>query len=241
MLLLAQRRQEVLRLPEAREGKNMTVKWSFSGLKDYEQCARKFHEVKVLKRYPKQDNAANLYGTAAHKVAEDYIQLGTPLAKDFLYMKPILDSLRAMPGDKLCEWKMGLKADLTACDFDAPDYWVRGIADLAILAPDRTTARCFDYKFGNDRYADTDQLLLMALMIFAHFPTVQSVSGGLLFVMKGTLSKHRITRDQIEKSWWRWRERVAKLEASHINNHWPEKRSGLCKKYCPVLDCPYNG
>jgi hypothetical protein len=217
------------------------TKWSFSGLKDFEQCGRKFHEVKVLKRYPKMDNAANLYGTALHKQAENYILHHTPLDKDFKFLQPILESLKAMPGDKLCEWEMALTEDLSACAFDSPTYWVRGIADLIILSPCRTKARCFDYKSGSDKYADTDQLLLMALMIFAHFPTVQSVSGGLLFVLKGTLSKHRITRAQIEQAWWRWRERVAKLEAAHTTGVWNPKQSGLCKKYCPVTTCEFQG
>ena len=215
--------------------------WSFSSVKDYETCARKYHEVKVLKHYPREETEQTLYGTALHKQAEDFIQYNKPLDKDFLFLKPILESIKAMPGDKLCEWKMGVKEDLTPCDFFAPTAWCRGVADITVLSPDRTTARCFDYKSGGDKYPDTDQLLLMALLIFAHFPTVQSVSGGLLFVLKGTIAKHRITRAQMEKAWWRWRERVARITAAQANNHWPPKQSGLCKKYCPVKTCEFNG
>ena len=36
----------------------MTVKWSHSALKDYEGCARRYHEVKVLKNYPFKDTEA---------------------------------------------------------------------------------------------------------------------------------------------------------------------------------------
>jgi hypothetical protein len=215
--------------------------WSYSTIKDYETCRRKFHEVKILKHYPKKETEQSLYGTNLHKQAEHFILYGTPLAPDFKFLQPIVDSLKAMPGDKLCEWKMGLKEDLTPCDFFAKDCWVRGVADLIILSPDRTTARCYDYKSGGDKYPDTDQLLLMALMIFQHFPTVQSVSGGLLFVLKGTVAKHKVKRHQAEQLWWRWRERASMIESSIQANYWPPKQNGLCKKYCEVTTCEFQG
>jgi hypothetical protein len=217
------------------------TQWSYSGLKDYEQCARKYNEVKVLKRYPKLDSEANLYGGQLHKQAEEFIKDGKPLDPGFKFLKPILDAIVAMPGEKLCEFKMGLREDLSPCDFFDPDFWVRGVADLIVIAPDRTTARCFDYKSGSDRYPDTDQLLLMALMIFQLFPTVQRVSSGLLFVLKGTVAKHKVQRANAAGAWWRWRERVARLERAHTSGHWPPKQSGLCKKHCPVKSCEFQG
>jgi hypothetical protein len=197
--------------------------------------------VKVLKRYPREETVQTLYGTNLHKQAELFILEGRPLDKDFAFLQPIMDSIKAMPGEKLCEYKMGLREDLSPCDFFADDCWVRGVADLTVLSEDGTLARCFDYKSGSDRYPDTDQLLLMALMLFQHFPTVQSVSGGLLFVLKGTVTKHKVKRHQAEQLWWRWRERVARIAASQANNHWPPKQSGLCRKYCPVVTCAFQG
>ncbi len=215
--------------------------WSYSSVKDFETCQRKYHEVKVLKKFPRKETEQTLYGTALHKQAENFILYNKPLDKDFTFLQPVMDALKAMPGDKLCEWKMGVKEDLTPCDFFADVCWCRSVADLTILSPDRTTARCYDYKSSSDKYPDTDQLLLMALLIFAHFPTVQSVTGGLLFVLKGTVTKHRITRAQMEKSWWRWRERVARISAAQANNHWPARPSGLCRKHCEVVTCEHNG
>jgi hypothetical protein len=217
------------------------TQWSYSGLKEFEGCARRYHEVKILKNYPRQETEQTLYGTTLHKHAENYILYNTPLPKDFLFLKPILESLKAMPGTKLCEYQMGLKEDLTPCAFEAKTYWVRGVADIVVLSPDRTTARVYDYKSGSDKYPDTDQLLLMSLMLFQHFPTLQSVSGGLLFVLKGTVSKYKVKRHQAEQLWWRWRERVARIEAARANDKWLPKSGGLCKKYCPVKSCEYNG
>ena len=215
--------------------------WSYSGIKDFEQCARRYHEVKVLKNYPREETEAQGYGTNLHAQAEGFIKDGTPLTPEFSFMQPVMDSIARMEGRKLCEHEMGVRVDLTPCKFDAPDAWARGIADLIVLSPDETKARCFDYKSGGNKYPDTDQLLLMSLMIFKHFPTVQSVSGGLLFVLKGTVAKHRVERDQAANLWWRWRERVSRLEAAHANGVWNPKKSGLCRKYCPVKTCEFCG
>ena len=47
------------------------VVWSHSSLKDYEGCARRYHEVKILKKYPFKETQAVIYGKELHKAAED--------------------------------------------------------------------------------------------------------------------------------------------------------------------------
>lgn len=214
---------------------------SYSGIKAFEGCPRKYHDTKVVKLYPREETDATLYGTTLHEQAELYIRDGKPLDDSFKFLQPILDGLAAMPGRKLCELEMAVKMSLEPCGFKDPDYWCRGIADLVIVDDDNLTARVFDYKTGGNKYPDTDQLMLMSLLIFKHFPHVRTITGGLLFVLKGTVSKYRVDREQEHDLWWRWRERVAKLDAAHHHNRWPEKSSGLCRQYCEVLQCPHNG
>jgi hypothetical protein len=31
------------------------------------------------------------------------------------------------------------------------------------------------------------------------------------------------------------------IESCRAADHWPEERNGLCKAYCSVLACPFNG
>lgn len=217
------------------------IKWSHSGLKNYETCSRQFYELKILKNYPRQETEATLYGTQLHEQAELYIKDGRPLDASFAFLQPILDALGRIPGRKFTEYEMALTHDLRVCNFKAPDYWVRGIADLIIVDDDDLTAHCFDYKSGNNKYPDTDQLDLMSLMIFKHFPHVRHVRSGLLFVLKDTVTKHNVSRDQEEKLWWRYRERVGRLEKSHATGVWNPTRSGLCRKWCPVTTCEFNG
>ena len=217
----------------------MKVTWSHSSLKDYEGCPRRYHEVKVLKNYKFQETEATLYGTALHEAAEFYVKDGTPLPPQFEYVKDTLDALIAKPGRKLCEYEMGLRADLSPCGFKDEDVWVRGIADLLIIDDDNLTARVVDYKTGNNRYPDREQLKLMALMVFAHFPHIRRVSAALLFVVKNDMVKANFERAESEQYWWDYRQRVARIEQAHESGVWNPKPTPLCG-WCAVKTCEYN-
>ena len=217
----------------------MTVKWSHSSLKDYEGCPRRYHEVKVLKNYPFRDTDATLYGKEFHSAAEFYIKDDTPLPPQFEFIKDTLDALKSKPGRKLCEHQMGITQSLQPCDFNAPEVWARGIADLLIINDDNLTARVVDYKTGNNKYPDREQLKLMALMVFTHFPHIRKVTGALLFVVKNDLVKASYLREESEEYWWDYRERVARIEQAHETGVWNPKPTPLCG-WCPVKTCEHN-
>ena len=217
----------------------VSVTWSHSGLKKFEQCAKQYHEVTVLKRFPFTDTKQTVYGKDVHKAIEDYGRHGTPMPPEFAQYLPVVDALLAKPGRKLFEHEMALTKDLRPCAFDSDDRWVRGIADLLIVNDDNLTARVVDWKTGNDKYPDRDQLVLMSLMVFAHFPHIRSVSSALFFIVKGTMVKHRMEHDDAAGAWWAYRERVAKLEAAHEYDVWNPSQGPLCG-WCPVRDCTFN-
>lgn len=216
------------------------MKWSFSSMKQWSNCARQYHEVKVLKNFVVPDTAQTLYGKDVHTALENYVKDSTPLPKNYRKYQKAIDALIAIPGTKYTELKMGLKADrVTACDFDDLDYWVHGIADLVIV--DNSVAYCVDYKTGSPRYADTKQLKLMALMIFAKFPEVKVVEAGLLFLAHDEFVPDTYVRGESEQLWKRFYEQLQLFDIYTTSGNWPANPSGLCKKYCAVTTCQYNG
>jgi hypothetical protein len=217
----------------------MAVTWSHSALKDFEGCHRRYHEVKVLKKYPFTDTDATIYGKELHEAAEFYIRDGKPLPPQFAFLKETLDALNAKPGRKLCEYEMGVTADLKPCGFKDKNVWVRGIADLLIIDDDNLSAKVVDYKSGNNKYPDRDQLKLMALMVFAHFPHIRRVSGALLFVVKEDIATASYMVGEAEEYWWDYRQRVARIEQAHETGVWNPKPTPLCG-WCPVKSCEYN-
>lgn len=114
-----------------------------------------------------------------------------------------------------------------------------GIADLLIIDDENLTAWVVDYKTGNNKYPDRDQLRLMSLMVFKHFPHIRKVNSALLFVVKNDMVKHSMTVDETDAEWWKYRERVAKLEACAASGVWNPKSSALCP-WCPVKTCEFN-
>ena len=217
----------------------MKVKWSHSSLKDFEGCARRYHEVKVLKKFPPPDTEQIRYGKELHKAAEDYVRDGTPIPEHFLFMKPMLDALMTKPGRRYPELEMALTENLMPCGFKDDNVWVRGVADLLIVDDDNLTAGVVDYKTGNNKYPDVGQLELMSLMVFANFPHIRQVNSALIFVVKESMVKHKMTVDEVPAAWQRYRERVAKLAACYANDVWNPTSTPLCG-WCPVRSCEFH-
>ena len=216
--------------------------WSFSRLKAFQQCPKQFYHEKVIKQYPFKMTEAVRYGDQFHKAAENYIKEGTPLPERFGYAQKSLDILNAKEGDKLCEYRMGLTENLSPCGFSARGVWWRGIADLVIVNVDEELAWVVDYKTGkSSRYADKGQLELMALALFKHFPFVKKVRAGLLFVVCEDFIKDTYTNDQEDILWAKWVDNIESMETAFRTEVWNPKPSGLCKRHCPVIECPHNG
>lgn len=216
--------------------------WSFSRIKAFKQCPKQFYHEKVIKQYPFKETDATIYGTAFHEAAEEYIRDGKPLPERFLYSKDVLDALAKKEGEKLVEYEMGLTADLKPCGFNDEGVWFRGIADLIILNKETATCWVIDYKTGrNARYADKGQLELMALAAFKHFPYVDTVRGGLLFVVANELLKANYYRKDEAIMWQKWLAEHGQMELAFENDRWNPIPSGLCKRHCPVVECIHNG
>lgn len=104
----------------------MVIKWSYSSIKLFEQCPRKYFHLRVLKDIVEPETDAMLYGTRFHEAAENYIKDGTPIDPAFAFAKPVLDNLKQIPGEKLCEHEMGITEDLQPCGFRDDNVWFRG-------------------------------------------------------------------------------------------------------------------
>jgi len=216
--------------------------WSFSGIKAFESCPKKFYHLKVAKDYSEPPTDATSYGTDFHLAAELYVRDGTPLPAHFNFALPVLDKLKNFEGDKLCEYEMGLTENLQACGFKDSNVWWRGIADLVIVNRDTCRAKVVDYKTGrNAKYADKGQLELMALAVFIHFPIIEQVDAGLLFVVSNDFIKAKYTKDDIPALWEKWIKAYNQMRMSYTNDVWNPRPSGLCRKHCVVLDCAHNG
>jgi hypothetical protein len=214
---------------------------SYSSLKNFETCPRQYHEVRVLKKYPWVETDEQRYGNRLHKAAELYVRDGMPLEDEFRFIQSLLDTLIQKAGEKLAEQELCVSAKLEPRGWWDVDGYLRGKVDLVVLQPERRHAFVVDYKSGKDKYIDTDQLDICALLLFQHHDWLDVVSGGLLYVGANTFHRHTTMRTDAAKLWQQYRERLAKIEGAFAADVWNPKQSGLCKRHCVVTECEHNG
>lgn len=215
--------------------------FSYSSLKQFETCPRQYGEITVHRNFknvftsPRGD-----YGDRLHKTAEAYIHYGGTIDADFEFLRPTLDVLKNSRGACFTEHKMAISHDGDALEWNSMGRWFQGIADIVIVS-DSPIAKILDFKTGDVRYADTDQLELMSLLVFAHYPHVKYVKGRLLFVLSQQMRDRNVDIKERERLMQKYRERDARRLAAIEANNFPAKESGLCRKHCVVLTCPHNG
>lgn len=216
--------------------------WSYSALKTFETCPRKYQAEKVTKEVPFVQGEQAIYGEQLHKAAEEYIRDGTPIPERFSFIKGYLDQLASYPGEKFCEMKLGVKkvdGRLEACDYYDPEVWFRGIADLVIV--DGNRAWVLDYKTGESRYADIRQLALMAAALFLKYPEIEKIKTMLLFVVKKDHRKQDFSAEYGLSIFSELHGLLSALEEAYKSDVWNPRPNGLCRKWCNVTSCPHQG
>jgi CRISPR/Cas system-associated exonuclease Cas4 (RecB family) len=218
-----------------------SVTWSYSSLKTFTQCPKKYYHLRIVKDVKDGDSEALSYGRELHKVAEDYIKEGSPIPAKFSAMKNVIDSVKNLPGEKYCELKLGVKRTETGfepCDFFDKDVWWRGIADLVSIEGD--VAYSVDYKTSkNAKYADTKQLDVVAAALFTHFPQIRKIKSALLFVVSNEFVPKTHDVALKDKYFDTFKDDLNRLEAAQENGVWNAVSGPLCR-FCPVSTCEHN-
>lgn len=212
--------------------------WSYSSIKTFDQCPKKYYHLKVAKDVKDIAGEAAIYGTAVHEAAEQYIRDGVPIPEKFKFIRPVVESLEAIEGEKHCELKLGVTKDLEPCGFFDKDVWWRGIVDLAIVDGDR--AFMVDYKTGkNARYADPKQLDLMAGALFAHYPDLETIKSALVYVVSNDFIPKMHYRHNLHDYMAVFRDELDRLEGAELSGVWNAKSGPLCG-WCPVVECEHH-
>jgi len=219
----------------------MSIAWSYSSIKTFDQCPKKYYHLKVAKDVKDSDTAATIYGTELHSAAEFFIRDGTEIPAKFSFIRDTLEALRKIEGEKHCEIKLGVaKKDgkYIPCEFFDKNVWWRGIADLLIIQGDK--GFLVDYKTSkNAKYADTKQLDLLAGAVFLHYPQVKTLKSALLFVVSNEVVQKEHEAMFATAYMSTMHPELTRLEAAMTNNVWNPNSGPLCK-FCPVDKCPHN-
>ena len=219
----------------------MSIAWSYSSIKTFEQCPKKYYHLKVLKDVKDSGNEATIYGQEVHKACEDYVKDDVEIPEKFAYVRGVVEAIKRMDGDKHTELKLGVKkveGGYEPCKFLGKDVWWRGIADVVVIRGD--TGYSLDYKTSkNARYADTKQLDLVAAGLFVHFPQLKKVKSGLLFVVSNEFIHKEHFVEQRDEYFDTFKDQLDRLDSAEVSGVWNAKTGPLCK-FCPVSRCEHN-
>jgi hypothetical protein len=219
----------------------MTTAWSYSSIKTFDQCPKKYYHLKILKDIKDTGSEATIYGQQVHKAAEDYIKDGVPIPEKFAYIRGVVEALGRKEGEKHTELRLGVKRideGYEPCKFLGKDVWWRGIADLVII--DGDTAYSVDYKTSkNAKYADVKQLDLVAGGIFTHFPQVDKIRSALIFLVSNDVVKKDHYREHMHNYLSTFDPLLDRLEVAEESGVWNAKSGPLCR-FCPVVSCEHH-
>lgn len=213
--------------------------WSYSVLKNYETCPRRYYAYNVKRDVSEPESDAIKQGHAVHAAFQDRVRSGKRLPLGMGMHEPILAKLADAPGEIHTEKKLGLSSSFAPTAFMGANVWFRIVLDYVNVREDGT-ATVIDYKTGRPS-DDMTQLELSAATLFAHDKRVQRVKAALLFVAHEQIEQAEYVRSQTTEIWGNVLPRVRQVVEARQKQDYPPKPGGLCKRYCAVTSCPFQG
>jgi len=213
---------------------------SFSALNNFETCPKKFWHLRVERDVKEEEGEALKYGKRVHKALELYVDKGKKMPADLEYLAPHVEKFRNLSATRHCEMELAINERYKPVGWFDKDVWIRAKLDLVIIGARR--ALLVDYKTGKMKDDGFTQLKLAAAMLMLHFKELECVDMAYLWTQHdGVTTREEFNRADFVQVWNEMMPRLIAFEEAHVRDNFPARPSGLCKNYCPVLQCPHNG
>ena len=209
--------------------------WSYSKLRNYETCPKRHYEVDLQKNYTDESDQL-VWGNRVHGALAEACSTTTKLDTEFESYEPWVQRVRTGSGELFVEQKYAITNQFEKTSWFAPNVWFRGIGDVVRVAP--PVALTLDWKTGKILH-DGVQLMLMAQCIFSYYPEITKVRAEFVWLAHDCSTPEVYTRRDIAQAWGPVLDRVKAMEQATVKQDYPPKPSYLCKKYCPVVSCPF--
>ena len=212
---------------------------SHSALELYELCPKKFYHERIAKDFPFKENEQTKWGNEVHKQLEKAIKEGRSLDQRFTMYQDVVESIMKLKGLRYAEMKLGLNRHGEYTDFFAPDVYYRGVGDIVVDFGKRLFAG--DWKTGKKKSGGLD-MERMALLLFARLPNAEEIFTAFVWLQgKRSITSAVYTRESIPEIWNRIVEKTTDLEWAYANDKWVARENFLCRAWCEVTSCVFNG
>jgi hypothetical protein len=211
--------------------------WSYSLLRDFEQCPRQCYEVKIAKKVREEPGEALLWGSQVHEAMQFRLVLGKKLPERMDYLERWAKLITELPGDLKVEQELALDVHYQSCDWFSKETWVRAKVDAIKLH--NGSALILDWKTGRMRGEDKTQLGLSAAVTAACFPGLHQYCATYVWLEDKATTSLKLNLEQVEAVWDQLTPRVQALQEADRDQDWPERPGRHCR-WCPVRACPFN-
>lgn len=155
----------------------------------------------------------------------------------------------------ICPFSLPRKADRVLSSWGEGQSWRRYLRTveriptvptqcITVDSPDHTflcTRKMLPTHNTGKRKLDIDQLKLFAAVMFTVHPELEEVQAGYIWLKERKIDKEKFYRRDLPELWQHFAPQVRRLVVAHKEQKWPERPSGLCKNYCNVVACEFNG
>lgn len=217
---------------------------TYSRLKKYETCPLNYYEVEVLKNWPEGQSEHLQWGDAVHVAMAKALKDGADLPFTMRGYGKWVDSVKRSTGKLLVEdeTKWAIDDQFQPCGWFSPHAWLRCIADAVVIDESHPAAAlAVDWKTGKSSNVDEVQLVVIALMLFIHFPKVRRVLAKFVFLKDDAEVSVVMDRKEAPDQWALLMPRIEALQRATATGTFPPKPNNFCKSFCPVKTCEYNG
>jgi len=206
------------------------MKHSYTSTRDF-SCKRRYYHQHIARDVERESTPAMEYGWLVHKGLEQRLAGGEPLPDNLAQFESFaaaIDSARARGLIVDVERRLGMRRNLSACDFHDPGCWWCGVLDVVIRRD--STALLYDWKTGKRR-EDPAELKIHAALLKAHHPELETIKGRYVWLreeMAGPvydLSGFAQTRAEMEQL-------DREIAHSLRTEYWPPQQNPLCS-WCP--------
>jgi hypothetical protein len=215
--------------------------WSYSRLKAFEDCPRRYHETQILKNYTDTTNDQS-WGDAVHAAMAQALRDGTDLPAKFHICQKWVDEVREVRAGEMlieddCQW--AIDRDFKPTAWFSKSVWLRCIADVVLL--NYPVGMVVDWKAGKSANVDPIQLMLTSLMMLIQFPRLNRVVSIFAWLKEDYRTVQRLDRKDAADQWALLMPRVERLRQATLQTNFPPQRGRFCKNWCPVTSCEYHG
>jgi len=216
------------------------MKLSPSSLLNFETCPHQFYRLRIVRDVePDPPGPALQIGKRDHASFESRLSkapMGLP--PHLLPWEALCAKLEAGCDFMYCEVPLALTENLEPCVYKHPQAWLRGYVDFLGIKGDR--AIIIDWKTGKRRPKPL-QLQVYALAVLVGNPKIQNVTAMFVWTREGAHDTYTYSRADLPELTTSVLEACAPVDRALREDVWEKRPSGLCHKWCPVVDCEHNG